>query len=156
MKESIGATWIFVICLTFIIIFTAYVAISVNYAKSFRIKSYIVGEIEQNSGLDNLEEDIETYLTSQGYVAYGDCPQYIQVDGHETDWELQTGLGNAPKGKHGVCIYRREVKTANDDINADRYYYRVTTFFKFELPILNVLIPSIRISGDTQYIYEPR
>lgn len=154
MKESIGATYIFVICLTFILIFTVYVAISVNYAKAFRIKSHIVSEIEENMGLDNLEEDIETYLTSQGYVAYGECPQYIQLDGYNTDWELQTGLGNAPTGQHGVCIYRREVKTANDDIDAGRYYYRVTTFFKFDLPIVNVLIPSIRISGDTQYIYE--
>ena len=36
MRESIGATWIFTICLTFIILMTAYLAISVNYAKAFK------------------------------------------------------------------------------------------------------------------------
>lgn len=154
MKESIGATWIFVICLTFIIIFTAYIAISVNYAKAFKIKSHLVSQIEENSGYDgNLAQELETYLTSQGYVAYGECPQYIEVDGHNTDWTRVDCIGHAPEGKCGACIYSSEVKTGNDDIEAKRKYYRAITFFQFDLPIVNVLIPSIRVSGDSQYIY---
>lgn len=154
MKESIGITWIFVICLTFIILFTAYVGISVNYAKAFKIKSYIVSQIEENSGISGLDEELNTYLTAQGYVAYGECPGHIVVDDKETEWTFVTGLGNAPAGKHGVCIFKRTVKTGNDDIEAERSYYRVTTFFNFDLPVVNVLIPSIRISGDSQYIYD--
>ncbi len=154
MKESIGITWIFAICLTFIILFTAYVALSVNYAKAFRIKSYIVSQIEENDGIKGIEENIETYLTAQGYVAYGECPERIATDGKETEWKLETGLGNAPMGKDGVCVFKRAVKTGNDDIEAERSYYRVTTFFTLDLPIVNVLIPSIKISGDSKYIYD--
>ncbi len=148
--------WIFTICVTFIILFTAYVAISVNYAKAFRIKSYIVSQIEQNSGWAGIEQDIDTYLTAQGYVAYGTCDPRIKVDGDETEWEYVDDAGVAPNDKHGVCIYKRVVKTGNDDIEAERSYYRVTTFFTFDLPIVNVLIPSIRVSGDSQYIYDYR
>lgn len=155
MKESIGATWIFAICLTFIILFTAYVAISVNYAKAFRIKSHIVSEIEENEGYNgDLRQDLETYLTAQGYATYGECEPSITVEDQETDWQLAECLRGNTAGKCGACIYRREVKTGNDDIEADRVYYRVRAFFTFDLPIVNVLLPEIKVSGDTQYIYE--
>lgn len=155
MKESIGATWIFVICLTFIIIFTAYIAISVNYAKAFKIKSHLVSQIEENDGYDgNLAQELETYLTSQGYVAYGECPPQIEINGHDTSWSLVDCIGNAPEGKCGACIYSMPVeKKTIDDINTPRKYYRATTFFTFDLPIVNVFIPAIRVSGESKYIY---
>lgn len=158
MKESIGATWIFAICLTFIILFTAYVAISVNYAKAFRIKSHIVSEIEENEGLGggDISQELETYLVAQGYATYGECEPYIEVEDQTTDWQLRECLMSNPSGKCGACIYRREVSTGNDDIEASRVYYRVRTFFNFDLPVVNVLIPEIKVSGDTQYIYERR
>ncbi len=156
MKESIGATWIFVICLTFIILFTGYIAISVNYAKAFKIKSHMVSELEQNSGLSGIQQKLETYLTSEGYVAYGECPMQILVGADSTDWQRIECFGEgstAPAGNCNACIYSRKVETANDDIEGDRCYYRVTTFFTFDLPVVNVLIPSIKVSGDSQYIY---
>ncbi len=52
MKESIGSVWIFAICMTFIVLFTGYIAIAVNYSKAFRIKSHIVSEIEKNKVWD--------------------------------------------------------------------------------------------------------
>lgn len=156
MKESIGASWIFVICLTFILIFTAYVAISVNYAKAFRLKTHIVSEIEENEGYNGeLRQELETYLTAQGYASYGTCEQYITVENTQTKWELKDCIGNAPPGKCGACIYRTEVQADKlDDIDADRVYYRGVTFFQFDLPVLNVLMPPIKIAGDSQYIYE--
>lgn len=155
MKESIGATWIFSICLTFIILFTAYLAISVNYAKAFRLKSHIVSVIEENDGYDSaLGQEIEKYLTSQGYGTYGTCEQYITVEGDRTDWELQECLFDTPDGRCGACVYRRDVHTGNDDIDANRSYYRAITFFKFDLPIVNVVLPPFKVGGDTQYIYD--
>ncbi|HBA38149.1 MAG TPA: hypothetical protein DCY94_05460 [Firmicutes bacterium] len=148
MKESIGGTWIFVICMTFIVLFTGYLAISVNYSKAFRLKSNIVNEIEESDGLDGAtEEKIKTYLTSQDYSAYGECPEYSG-----TDWRLASTIDDsAPQGKSNVCIYKMDVLTNNDDICDDRSYYKVVTFFKFDLPIINVLL-TFKVSGDTDYI----
>ena len=39
MRESIGGTWILSIVMTFLMLFTAYLAVSVNYAKAFRVKT---------------------------------------------------------------------------------------------------------------------
>lgn len=158
MKEAIGSTYIFVICITFIVLFTAYLAISVNYSKAFKIKSYIVNAIEENNGLDgNLSQGIETYLTAQGYSAYGDCQSTLVVKDNggspvTTTWNLDQCINNfAPTGKCNACIYKMDLTTANDDICADRSYYKVTTFFKFDLPVVNVLL-TFQISGDSGYI----
>ncbi len=157
MKESIGATWIFSICLTFIILFTAYLAISVNYAKAFRLKSHIVSEVEENDGFDgDLAVELDTYLTSQGYSTYNDCEPSVTVAGEATDWELQPSgcIGQRSDGKCKACIYKRIVHTGNDDIDAERAYYRAYTFFKFDLPVVNVVLPPFRIGGDSKYIYD--
>lgn len=161
MKESIGATWIFAICLTFIILFTAYIALSVNYSKSFRIKSHIVSEIEENLGFDaELRNNISTYLISQGYSTYGKCDRTITSENGKvsTDWKLlNDGEINRidSTGESMACIYKMTVNTGNDEIEIEnRSYYRVTVFFNFDLPIVNVLLPNIKISGETQYIFE--
>lgn len=152
-----GATWIFVICLVFIILMTAYLAISVNYAKAFKIKSYIVSEIEENEGYDgNLEQQVRNYLTAQGYTAYGTCESTISSGGVGTDWRRIATIDDAvPTGsdKHNVCIYSRDVKTGNDDIDSKRSYYRVVVFFKFDLPIVNFLT-TFKVGGETGYIYD--
>jgi len=158
MRESIGATYIFSICLTFFVIITAYLAISVNYAKAFKIKSYIVSQIEENKWTTDVKDDVYAYLTAQGYSAYGECPdEIVSNDGYGRYWELDGThdgcFGNAPSGKCGVCIYRLGIDNANDDIDAEPAYYKVVTFFKFDLPILNNLL-TFKVSGDTKYIYE--
>lgn len=154
MKESIGGAWIFVICMTFIVLFTGYLAISVNYSKAFRLKSSIVNEIEEANGLNgDTVEKITTYLTSQGYSAYGVCP-----DLSDTGWVKDTEIDDfAPKaeGKSNVCIYRMDIpleKNNNiDDICEVRSYYKVVTFFKFDIPVVDVLL-TFKVSGDTGYI----
>ena len=50
MREAIGATWIFVIVIVFIIVFTGYLAFSVNYAKAFAVKDTIIDTLEKFNG----------------------------------------------------------------------------------------------------------
>ena len=155
MSESIGATWIFSICLTFIILFTAYLAISVNYAKAFRIKSHIVSVIEENEGYSgDIEAGIQNYLIAQGYSASGTCPRTIaSSDGNATDWQQVACIDQRTDGRCGVCVYHMPVTTGNDDICAGRSYYRVIAFFKFDLPVVNYFT-TFRVSGESRYIYD--
>ncbi len=39
MKESIGGTWLLGFVLVFIVIFSAYLAVSINYTKAFKVKN---------------------------------------------------------------------------------------------------------------------
>ncbi len=158
MRESIGATWIFSICLTFIVIFTAYLAISVNYAKAFRIKNHIINMIEENEGYkDDSQQKISDYLVSQGYIARGECPAEIKSDdGEEASWESPlciNSYGNATDGKCNACIYRLTVGKTDDGLEACKAYYKVVTFFNFDLPVINVLT-QFKIKGDSKLIYD--
>ncbi len=156
MRESIGATWIFSICLTFIVIFTAYLAISVNYAKAFRIKNHIINMIEENEGYkDSSQQKISDYLVSQGYIARGECPKTIESeDGEDADWEepLCINSYNATDGLCNACIYRLAVNNSNE-LNACASYYKVVTFFNFDLPVINVLT-QFKVKGDSKLIYD--
>lgn len=161
MRESIGATWIFSICLTFIVLFTAYLAISVNYAKAFRIKNHIISVIEQNEGFKNsAAESIGTYLVTQGYTATGNCPETISVeDGYynstQTEWQ-KTACINAyttTEGTCNACVYRLTVDSRNDDLNACKSYYKVVTFFNFDIPVIRIFT-KFSVKGDTKLIYD--
>lgn len=158
MRSSIGSAWIFSICLTFILLFTAYLAISVNYAKAFRIKNNIIDRIEENEGYtDSLEAGIENYLINEGYDAYGVCDPYVSVEGKKEDWVLEKCLGNddVPTNMCSVCLYRSLAENQkNQEIRADRSYYRVVTFFRFELPAIKGIFPSFQVAGESRYIYD--
>lgn len=159
MRESIGATYIFSICLTFIILFTAYLAISLNYAKAFRIKSNIVSMIEENEGYcsNNLEQKVRDYLISEGYTASGTCSPNISSTNSRTvdDYRLVSDgcIDIYNTGKCNACIYRRERYNNSDDIGDSNSYYKVVAFFKFDLPILNVLT-NFKVGGETKMIHE--
>lgn len=158
MRESIGATWIFSICLTFIILFTAYLAISVNYAKAFRIKSNIVSMIEENEGYNHdIDDRIVNYLVSEGYTASGTCDANISAtttNRVDTEYRL---VGDCidiyNTGRCNACIYRRVRQNNADDIGNCNSYYKVITFFKFDLPIVNVFA-NFKVGGETKMIHE--
>ena len=70
-------------------------------------------------------------------------------------WESATQINytNPSSDTSNVCIYRLEIKTNNDDIDANKVYYKVVTFFKFDLPIIGN-ITTFKIAGDTKLLYE--
>ena len=136
-------------------IFTAYLAVSVNYAKAFRIKNHIISLIEDNEGLDegNLDAfQIDDYLRSNGYDAYGNCDDSSLNLEHE-DWRsLNDDLKIYPNnsGRNGVCIYFKDV---NEDDFCSKRYYRVVTFFKLDLPYLGNLL-TFSVKGNSKAIYD--
>ena len=63
MRESIGGAWLVGIVITFVVLFTSYLALSVNYSKAFKVKNEIISLIEENEGLtDKTQEKIVYFL----------------------------------------------------------------------------------------------
>ncbi|MCI8498324.1 MAG: hypothetical protein HFG33_02885 [Bacilli bacterium] len=158
MRHATGAAWIFGICLTFIIMFTAYLVVSLNYAKAFRIKNRIVSYLEENEGYtSSLDERISEYLYNQGYNAYGQCENYIEVDGYDREWEMVATIdSDVPAGtnQHNACIYQYISNgTGEEDICAMRSRYRVVTFFKFDIPVVRYF-SAFQVAGESRYIYD--
>ncbi len=160
MRNAVGAAWIFGLCLVFIILFTSYLTISMNYAKAFRIKNYIVSVVEENEGYRagiGIEERVSEYLYNQGYDSFGTCDSYIEVDGYDQEWEQVATIDmndNVPTDNHSACIYRLiSYGTGDKDINVPRTRYRVVTFFKFNLPVVRYFT-QFQVAGESRYIYD--
>lgn len=155
MRESTGAAWIFSIVITFIMIFTAYLAVSVNYAKAFRIKNHIISIIEDNEGLDEDDLDafqIDDYLHTSGYAAFGNCNDR-SINWEQNDWMLMEDLDIYPNnsGRNGVCIYFKDV--VNEDDFCPKRYYRVVTFFRLDIPFFGRLL-TFSVKGNSKAIYD--
>ena len=166
MRQSTGSLWILSIVLTFIMIFTAYLAVTVNYAKAFKIKNNIISIIENKEGVlnpDDLEFQLNDFLVSNGYDAFGNCDDLNGdaldqgtsniLNNSTAEWDLIARLyPNKAGDRYGVCIYRKE--TSADDF-CGRSYYRVITFFKLDLPYLGNML-TFSVKGNTSPIYDVR
>lgn len=157
MKESIGAGWLMTIVIAFIVFFSGFLALSINYAKAFRVKDSIIEEIEKADGFTTEAQDnITAYLSEIGYVNQGNCSAFFD--------EFQTYYGvnindNNPPTKNGTQRYNyclQKVTARQGDIRADDgvsgTYYKVIVFFNINLPYLDSL-KLFSVSGETSYIF---
>lgn len=161
MRESIGASWIMGIVLTFIALFSGYLAFSINYSKAFRVKDGIVDRLEKHNG-PNCEVggscygsivDIENFLSEIGYNSSGDCKKFIDDDNAKFIG-VKGGVvtKNPQSGKYNYCIQRIDAYNPNGQLTSA--YYKVIVFFSLSLPIFNTG-SSFHVSGETINIYYP-
>lgn len=148
MREAFGGSWLLGFVVLFIVLFSAYLAVSVNYTKAFKAKNKIINIIEQNEGFStssqckndksdaclknstSTEDKIYAYLKESGFLIndLNDkvCPNYNLIkDG-------------------GYCVQR--VCTSQGS------YYRVITFIKIELPIVWQTF-TVPIKGETKVLF---
>jgi len=137
MRESIGGGWLLGIVALFIALFSGYLAVSLNYSKAFKVKNKIVEVLEDYGGFnENSEEIINNYLKEIYYstvqVTENSCPE---------KQEFHDG---------GYCT--REIIVSDHRNGKNRVYYKVTTFIKIELPLVNFNI-NLPLKGETKVIY---
>ena len=106
MKESIGGTWLLGFVLVFIVIFSAYLAVSINYTKAFKVKNRIINIIEEN----------------EGYTQY----RYTQ-GGHGYNFETMPDdqLMNINKTDAKIYYYLKDIGYSRDNVteeNADKCF----------------------------------
>ena len=140
MREAIGGTWLFGIVIVFIVLFSGYLAISINYTKAFKVKNEIISIIEE---CGNLAGDENTSGTTQykinealeniGYYVYSTCS--VESEGHIS----------SSKG-YKYCVTKR-----TSEGNLNKSYYKVTVFFRLDLPIFGDLFV-FPVSGETKAI----
>ncbi len=150
MREAIGGTWIFSIVIVFIVLFTSFLAISVNYSKAFKVKNGIVNIIEKREGIsDATVDEISDYLNSVGYLVYSSCPDYVASQSNESAHGFEASNTNSRKFKY--CIARTEDTSGN----IKKTYYKVTVFFRVDLPIMGEIF-TFPVTGETKPIYFPK
>lgn len=131
MREAIGGTWMLGVVVLFIVLFSAFLALSINYTKAFKVKNEIINMIEDNHSFDtNAESTIQDYLDEMGYTT-----TRIDKSNCDKDEDYVTG---------GYCVR----KICDPNLGS---YYKVRTFVKIELPIVYQTF-TFPINGETKLL----
>ena len=140
MKESFGAATNMYLFMFFFIIYVCFFAIALNFAKTYRIKNYVVdvleqyqydgGKIENYSFIKSKLDEYFDFVPYKGYNTY--ASNYCK------------DIGDNCEDYGGASV----IALGSDDAR----YYRVVVFFKVEFPLLEVASFYIPISGETVII----
>lgn len=152
MRETIGGTWLTQLVIVFMFVFVAFLALSINYSKAFRVKNETLSFIEKNEGItDNSLTFINNYLTYNGYTTQGRCEigsyGISSLESQNISFEKVT---NANK-RYYYCISKVKSPATNF---RNRAYYKVKLFFKFNLPVVGDIF-NFDVDGQTKDIIYP-
>ena len=156
MREAIGGAWIIGIVMGFIVIFSGYLAISVNYTKAFKVKNRIINIIEESEGFTTSREaeswNINTINSKYKKETEDKVVLYLDSIGYR--YSLEEGVNNeCNKGDRDLGnLYDNSYCIKKICASGGGAYYKVTSFIKFEIPIIyaNFTIP---ITGETKVLY---
>lgn len=178
MKNAISNIWLLGLIITFILLFSAYIAITVNYSKSFRLKNEVLDIIEKHRGMSNYTgktvavklngtvynlkggagtlQTINLYLGGNSYSATGKCnPNEYDYGVNELNYRTtvtaQKLNASTRNNKYYYCFSKHPAGVPGP---YDNVYYRVRLFYKFEIPVLADFF-SVKVEGITNEIYKP-
>lgn len=154
MRDSINGLWLFGIVMTLMVFLIAFVAISLNYSRAFRMKSEMVNVIEQYNGINgNTINKLDAITSSYGYRTTKKC--------RDMDGTMIIGIKDGyvtknPKDAQEYCIYRTEYTgSCNSAYECDtKYIYNVDVFFTINLPLFGNIF-TYTVSGETKQILYP-
>ena len=142
MRDAYGGIVNLAMIVVFLVLVSGYLAFNVNYTKAFRVKNYIITSLEQYEGNcdtgSECQKKILEYINQVGYNA----PNF-SLDGF--------------KCSHGYCYKEYEAKNSSEGVDEHQRqsYYRVVTQINIDIPIINNIMPGLKIfqiAGDTKLI----
>jgi len=167
MREAIGGTWFFQLIIIFILLFVAYLALSINYSKAFRVKNEIISFIEREEGMtDRTHPDsggiqlINSYLENAGYGTKGKCdfdPSKNWMGSSSLDSNMNTLVKideSNENQEYFYCVNKVSTAWNPNGTKVKIAYYEVRVFFKFDLPMLGDLL-TFKIEGKTDEVRNP-
>ena len=169
MRESIGTAWIMTIVITFIVLFSGYLAFSINYSKSFRVKDGIIERIHKHNGFESdgsTLKDIDDYIAQINYNAKGDCLKSCKEMGDSaqcagvngTQFERIDVSSTKKNATYNYCIFKVKNKVVGEPgktSDPSTAYYKVVVFFSLQIGNIS-LFSNFRTPGETSTIYYPK
>ena len=184
MKTSISSIWFVGLVVTFLMVFSAYIIITVDYSKTFKLKNEVLNIIEKNKGMTIYSsgntvnstvtsgtvvnhigaiKTINAFLKASSYTAKGPCnipkkARYV-YGVYKLEFDNGKGWGDigelvTDKSKEYYYCFAKYPTGNIGNKVYDSVYYGIELFYKFEIPILREFLP-IRIDGVTDEIYRP-
>lgn len=156
MKESIGGTYIFIIVVTLVLLFSAIMSLTMNRSNAFAVKDRIIsiiedyGYFEMNSQVSKNNEVLNAIVDSlkdSQYRQSGICPDYnsdsdkIKMTAYNRDGTIATSDNAA-----SFCITRVDATLPG---GVPAYYYEVTFFYNLDIPLLKEVF-NFKVKGQTK------
>ena len=153
MRETIASTWTMQLVFGFTFLFVSFLAVTISYSRSFRVKNEVISIIEKYGGYTSTAKQIiDDYIVTTGYTVRGKCPFDpgdemfgIKNPGEEAD------MINNP-GNNNLYLYCVKRKYANNN-QVTNVVYEVTMFYRFNLPIVGNITKFV-IKGKTTDLLE--
>ena len=152
MRDAVGGAWVYGIVMVFTLLFSAFLALALTYAKAYRIKNEMTAIIEKYQGItvtDSLSDlgsvsIINNYLKNNGHDTKGHCPEGSYG---VTDLNSDVLEKTSPSQKYRYCIsYEKNTyKTCT-------YIFKVRVFYDFNLPLLGQ-VHKFNVNGQTNELY---
>lgn len=141
MRDAFGGVFMMRLMLVFIVVFVGFGAISLNYAKAFRIKNKVIDLIEQQeikniTNVKNYTSKLDAIVTNADY----------NISCNKEEIKNDTGK------VIGICYKGIVITENNEHNNSDYIYYDVLTYGGWNLNFLNMLLA---LGGEAQNSEEP-
>lgn len=136
MREATGNALLVMMMTSIIAIIMIFFVGSISYSKSYRIKNYIINQIEENgSWNENLQGELDEYFKEVGYNVRREtnCPG-VTTNANDCG-------NNIYDGNYEACIYECS--------NNNKKYYKVITYMKFEFPVIGNSL-KFKVQGETK------
>lgn len=128
MRDAFGGTFMFEVFLIFMLIYIALTAISVNYAKAFKVKDKVVDYIESTEIADVSDMSAEELNEMEDFFN----TEIVGKLNYMFDNSSVCSGKNYIYCKNGILIQEMGKGT-----NTEGVYYRVSTYFGWHLPFID-------------------
>ena len=133
MKDAFGGSYMIYIFIGFIIIFTLFISLILQYAQAFKVKDNIISLIEEYDSYNLASDEIDNYLESSAYRI------------NSTNIKSMTDDSEAVcDNTYGYCY--------SEHSKDDYKYYTVYTFVNWSFPFFK-LNGTWMIKGETRIVY---
>ena len=155
MRQTIGGTWVFQLVIIFTLIFAAYIALTINYSKSFRVKNEVLSIIEKSQGMteDGIKL-INNYLNQSGYNTTGKCTISLDAKTYgvkSLSTDSLNGVVEEVSDSNQEYYYCFTKFGGYHTYYKSRAYYKINLFFRFDLPVIG-RIGFFTVDGQTSEI----
>lgn len=134
MRDAFGGVFMIKLFLVFIVIYVAFSAISLNYAKAFRIKNKIIDFIEENEIID-----LNTYFSKGNNKALKELNQILDDANYNKECKNGNGVISSKEGTTTGYCYNGIVIELTEKVS-NTQTYTVYTYADWNLGVLNMIL----------------
>lgn len=152
MRDAFGGTFMIQVFLVFILIYICFTALSLNYAKAFKVKNAVIDYLESNeitdlsslnsNEIDKINEFLQTEILDN--LEYNFSANNICNTKGASYILTKDEYGNVNGYCNNLGI---KVSIAGRGENTEGVYYTVSTYIGWSMPFLNNLL---KLNGNNE------